>query len=140
MVQHMSIEHNLEKLERLASKIWRSHAKVDPLVHLSFNEYDYLKTIQSWGKPIRLTDLAMQLEVSKPSATNMIQRLEKKGLVARIPCAEDARSKRVVLTEKALIPLSQELEIYGILAQRLSLSLKSFEYEQLKALLEKALR
>ncbi|CAH0526766.1 MarR family winged helix-turn-helix transcriptional regulator [Vibrio hippocampi] len=135
----MSIEANLEKLERLASKIWRTHAKEDPLAHLNFNEYDYLKAVQSWGEPIRLTDLAAQLNVSKPSATTMVQRLERKGLVARIPCVEDARSKRVILTDKALTSLSSETEIYGLLAKRLSHSLDSDEYAQLQQLLEKAL-
>ncbi|USD59916.1 MarR family transcriptional regulator [Vibrio sp. SCSIO 43140] len=136
----MSIEVNLEKMERLTAKVWRSYCKEDPLSHLSFNEYDYLKTVQASLEPIRLTDLAKELEVSKPSATNMVKRLEKKGLVERLPCPEDARAKRVILTEKARIPLASETEIYGAVAEKLKVNLSQSEFASLNQLLTKALR
>ncbi|GAL32829.1 transcriptional regulator MarR family [Vibrio maritimus] len=135
----MSIEVNLERMERLTAKVWRSYSKEDPLSHLSFNEYDYLKTVQASEEPIRLTDLARELEVSKPSATNMVKRLEKKGLVERLACPEDARAKRVVLTEKARIPLASELEIYSVVADRLKVNLTDGEFTSLNQLLTKAL-
>lgn len=136
----MSIEANLEKIERLTSKVWRSYSKEDPLGHLSFNEYDYLKAIQAARVPIRLTDLAKELEVTKPSATNMVKRLERKGLVLRVSCTEDARSKRVMLTEKARAPLESESEIYTIIAHKLKLHLSEQEFDALNTLLTKALR
>ncbi len=136
----MSIEVNLERMERLTAKVWRSYSKEDPLSHLSFNEYDYLKTVQASEEPIRLTDLARELEVSKPSATNMIKRLEKKGLVERLACPEDARAKRVVLTEKARIPLASELEIYSVVADKLKVNLTGSEFTSLNQLLTKALK
>ncbi|WP_394150798.1 MarR family winged helix-turn-helix transcriptional regulator [Vibrio maritimus] len=136
----MSIEVNLEKMERLTAKVWRSYCKEDPLSHLSFNEYDYLKTVQGSLEPIRLTDLAKELEVSKPSATNMVKRLEKKGLVERLPCPDDARAKRVILTEKARIPLASETEIYGAVAEKLKVNLSQSEFASLNQLLTKALR
>ncbi|MCL9773338.1 MarR family winged helix-turn-helix transcriptional regulator [Vibrio methylphosphonaticus] len=135
----MSIEESIEKLERLTSRVWRSNSKEDPLGHLSFNEYDYLKAIQSSAEPIRLTDLANELEVSKPSATNMVKRLERKGLVERIACLEDARSKRVRLTEKSRVPLSGEAHIYAIVATKLRAKLDESESAQLNQLLRKAL-
>lgn len=136
----MSIEANLEKIERLTSKVWRSYSKEDPLGHLSFNEYDYLKAIQAARVPIRLTDLAKELEVTKPSATNMMKRLERKGLVLRVSCSEDARSKRVMLTEKARTSLESESEIYTIIAQKLKVHLSEQEFDALNMLLTKALR
>ncbi|MGR5176688.1 MarR family winged helix-turn-helix transcriptional regulator [Vibrio parahaemolyticus] len=136
----MSIEANLEKIERLTSKVWRSYSKEDPLGHLSFNEYDYLKAIQAARVPIRLTDLAKELEVTKPSATNMVKRLERKGLVLRVSCSEDARSKRVMLTEKARTSLESESEIYTIIAQKLKVHLSEQEFDAMNTLLTKALR
>ncbi|MBY6197191.1 MarR family winged helix-turn-helix transcriptional regulator [Vibrio hangzhouensis] len=136
----MSIEANLEKIERLTSKVWRSYSKEDPLGHLSFNEYDYLKAIQAAREPIRLTDLAKELDVTKPSATNMVKRLERKGLVLRVSCSEDARSKRVMLTESSRAPLESESEIYTIIAQKLKTHLSEQECEALDTLLTKALR
>ncbi|MBW3694211.1 MarR family transcriptional regulator [Vibrio sp. T187] len=131
---------NLEKIERFASKIWRVHSKEDPIGQLSFNEYDYLKVIQSAPEPIRLTDLAKEMEVTKPSATNMVQRLERKGLVERKACVEDARAKRVALTEKAELGLEEESRVYGIMAQGIEKRLSKDEVQQLNLLLNKALK
>ena len=63
------LDQNLEKIERFASKIWRTQVNEDPICQLSFNEYDYLKVIQASLEPIRLTDLAIEMQVTKPSAT-----------------------------------------------------------------------
>ncbi|MGF1754545.1 MarR family transcriptional regulator [Vibrio makurazakiensis] len=131
---------NLEQIERFAAKIWRVHSKEDPIAQLSFNEYDYLKVIQSASEPIRLTDLAQEMEVTKPSVTNMVQRLERKGLVQRKACVEDARSKRVALTPKAVSGLEDESRVYGIMAQGLEKKLSKEEAVQLSLLLNKALK
>lgn len=136
----MSLEQSLELTERFAAKIWRKYAKEDPIAQLSFNEYDYLKVVQTAREPIRLTDLAAELEVTKPSATNMVKRLERKGLVARVPCPTDARSKRVVLTALALESLSNEAQVYSVWAKRVSERLNHAEARQLEQLLMKAMR
>jgi len=130
---------NLEKIERFAAKVWRIHSKEDPINQLSFNEYDYLKVIQLASEPLRLTDLAVEMEVTKPSATNMVQRLERKGLVQRKACTEDSRAKRIELTEKATIGLQEESHVYGIMSKGLEKKLSREELEQLNLLLTKAL-
>jgi DNA-binding MarR family transcriptional regulator len=107
---------------------------------LSFNEYDYLKVIQSSPEPIRLTDLAIEMQVTKPSATTMVQRLERKGLVERKASLEDARSKLVVLTSKAEVGLEEESKIYQVMAQILESRLSEQESQQLNLLLNKALK
>ncbi|MGF1697650.1 MarR family transcriptional regulator [Vibrio kyushuensis] len=134
------LSDNLEKIERFASKIWRVQSKADPIGQLSFNEYDYLKVIQSSKEAIRLTDLASEMQVSKPSATNMVKRLERKDLVQRLSCPEDARSKRVILTEKAIVGLEDESRVYEVMAQKLELNLSNEQVEQLNSLLKKALK
>jgi len=57
----------------------------------------------------------------------MVARLEKKGLVRGVACQEDARAKRVMLTEKVVKDMS------------LDQSLSQQEAEQLVQLLNKAL-
>ncbi len=136
----MSIESNLEKIERLTAKVWRASKSDDPLAHLSFNEYDYLKSIQVSGKSIRLTDLALEMNVSKPSASNMIKRLERKELVEVLNCPEDARVKRVRLTSKAEQSLLSEIDIYTAIAAKLCSNLNTHDAKQLDALLTKAFR
>lgn len=134
------LNQNLEKIERFASKIWRTQVNEDPICQLSFNEYDYLKVIQSSPEPIRLTDLAIEMQVTKPSATTMVQRLERKGLVERKASLEDARSKLVVLTSKAEVGLEEESKIYQVMAQILESRLSEQESQQLNRLLNKALK
>ncbi len=134
------LNQNLEKIERFASKIWRTQVNEDPICQLSFNEYDYLKVIQASPEPIRLTDLAIEMQVTKPSATTMVQRLERKGLVERKASLEDARSKLVVLTSKAEVGLEEESKIYQVMAQILESRLSEQESHQLNLLLNKALK
>ncbi|MGO2319928.1 MAG: MarR family winged helix-turn-helix transcriptional regulator [Vibrio toranzoniae] len=134
------LNRNLEKIERFASKIWRTQANEDPICQLSYNEYDYLKVIQTSPEPIRLTDLATEMQVTKPSATTMVQRLERKGLVKRKASLEDARSKLVVLTNKAELSLEEESKIYQVMAQILESRLSEQESKQLNLLLDKALK
>ena len=134
------LSDNLEKIERFASKIWRTQINEDSICQLSFNEYDYLKVIQASLDPIRLTDLAIEMQVTKPSATTMVQRLERKGLVERKASLEDARSKLVVLTSKAEVGLEEESKIYQVMAQILGSRLSEQESQQLNLLLNKALK
>ena len=134
------LDQNLEKIERFASKIWRTQVNEDPICQLSFNEYDYLKVIQASPEPIRLTDLAIEMQVTKPSATTMVQRLERKGLVERQASLEDARSKLVILTKKAEIGLQEESKIYQVMAQTLESRLSEQESQLLNQLLDKALK
>ena len=134
------LDQNLEKIERFASRIWRTQVNEDPICQLSFNEYDYLKVIQASLEPIRLTDLAIEMLVTKPSATTMVQRLERKGLVERKASLEDARSKLVILTQKAEVGLEEESKIYQVMAQVLESRLSEQESHQLNLLLNKALK
>ena len=134
------LNQNLEKIERFASKVWRTQVNEDPICQLSFNEYDYLKVIQASPEPIRLTDLAVEMQVTKPSATTMVQRLERKGLVERKASLEDARSKLVVLTHKAELGLEEESKVYQVMAQILESRLSEQESTQLNQLLDKALK
>ncbi|ENM5778438.1 MarR family transcriptional regulator [Vibrio mimicus] len=134
------LEINLEKMERFAAKVWRKYGKEDPLAQLSFNEYDYLKVIQSSPQAIRLTDLALALEVSKPSASNMLKKLERRGLVKRVQCEEDARSRLFELTEQAELYLASEARVYQILEQQVAQHLSPEEALMLDMLLGKALR
>ncbi|EJG1632927.1 MarR family winged helix-turn-helix transcriptional regulator [Vibrio parahaemolyticus] len=135
----MALEESLIDLERFCAKAWRVYAKEDPLSHLSFNEFDYLRVIQVFPEGVRITDLADELQVTKPSASNMVMRLEKKGLVKRIACNEDARAKRVLLTEDVAEKMSLEQIVYKDISDQMMLKLDEQEAKQLQSLLNKAL-
>lgn len=52
--------------------------------------------------PMRLSELAEREQISKPTVTRLVDRLEEKGLVGRIPDDTDARSQTVSLTPAGL--------------------------------------
>lgn len=135
----MSLEKSLIELERFCAKAWRIHAKEDPLARLSFNEYDYLRVIEAYPQGVRITDLAEEMKVTKPSASTMVVRLQKKGLVKRIDCVEDARAKRVVLTDKVIEEISMEQKVYQKIASAMTAKLSDDESKQLVQLLTKSL-
>lgn len=136
----MTLETNLIELERFCAKAWRVYAKEDPLSSLSFNEFDYLRVIQDYPQGIRITDLAEEMKVTKPSASNMVARLKKKGLVQRVACYEDGRSKRVMLTAQVIQDLSLEQVVYKSIADTMKQKLSCEEANQLAYLLEKSLK
>lgn len=135
----MSLEKSLIELERFCAKAWRIYAKEDPLARLSFNEYDYLRVIEAYPQGVRITDLAEEMKVTKPSASTMVVRLQKKGLVKRIDCVEDARAKRVVLTDKVIEEISTEQKVYQKIASAMTAKLSDDESKQLVQLLTKSL-
>jgi len=59
----------------------------------------YLLNRVSRGGPARLTVLATKEGVSQPSMTQLIQRLERQGLVARLADPDDGRVALVAMTE-----------------------------------------
>lgn len=134
------LKNSLIELERYMYKAWRGYAKDDPFSSLSYNEFDYLKTVQYAGKPIRITDLAKEMNVTKPSASTMVVRLEKKGLLRRIACPDDARAKLVWLTEKAVQDLEVDDQIFSEISGKLEGRLSSEEAEQLTDIITKMLK
>ncbi len=57
-------------------------------------------------------DIEEQFSIRRSTATVILQRMEKNGLIMRQPVAHDARLKKLVLTEKAIKVQEQiELEI-----------------------------
>ena len=55
-------------------------------------------------------DIEKELDISNPTVTGILNRLEVKGLITRVPCRHDARAKNIEVTEKAL-ELDKQLRI-----------------------------
>lgn len=53
-------------------------------------------------------DLEKILDISNPTVTGILNRLEVKGLIRRVPCIHDARIKYIEVTKKA-IELDKEI-------------------------------
>lgn len=57
--------------------------------------------------PIRLTTLATKEGVSQPSMTQLVQRLERAGLVTRLPDPDDGRACLIAITDQGQTVLDE---------------------------------
>lgn len=68
---------------------------------IDLSTYDTLLHVYEAGpEGIRMTDLSDRLVVSKSGLTTMVDRLEERGLLRRIPDPADRRAIRVAITDE----------------------------------------
>ncbi|MCK0115835.1 MarR family transcriptional regulator [Isoptericola sp. S6320L] len=92
---------------------WRLHietfeivrARIEARLHddsgLSGGDYRVLLALsEADGRAMRSSELAAHIEWERSRLSGHLGRMERRGLVRREPCAEDARGSRVVLTEE----------------------------------------
>lgn len=118
----------LQKIHRLTSKAWAEQAKATGLTQ---SEFDYLSAVQEQADLQRfedhhgqhLQDIVVALGVSKASASTMISKLEKQGLVERMQCLRDARAQHIILTAQGQMLLAQGNKIYDAVAKKIAVGL-----------------
>ena len=92
------------------------------------------------GERLTQRDLERILDISNPTLTGILNRLESKGLIVRVPCKHDARSKYIEVTDKAS-GLDKEIrKAFEESEKELLGSLSDEEITQLHEYLEKILR
>lgn len=70
---------------------------------LGASEFAVLVTLsEAEGRALRLRDLCQQLEWDRSRASHQITRMERRGLVTKQKCPEDARGVLVVLTDDGM--------------------------------------
>lgn len=93
----------------ILGRTYRLSSLVRPGIEATFagfgldrGEFDVISTLRRSGPPYRLapTDLYRSLMISSGGLTHRLSRLEKAGLVARVPSKADGRSMLVELTEE----------------------------------------
>lgn len=85
-------------------------------------------------------DLERILDISNPTVTGILNRLEAKNLIKRVPCKHDARIKYIEVTKKA-IELDKEIrKAFEEAEQQLVSSLTSKEIDLFNEYLIKILR
>lgn len=93
--------------------IWREYietseivrARIEAQLHhdsqLSNGDYKVLLALsEAEGKALRASELAAQIEWERSRLSGQLGRMEKRGLIRREPCEEDARGSDVSLTDE----------------------------------------
>lgn len=67
----------------------------------------------------KISELARQLDLGKPAATTLVERMEKAGLIHRRPDKDDARASLLDLTQNGRGALAEVKRMISALDQRL---------------------
>lgn len=101
-----------EKQKSIAFTLRVIHNRIKAVVHKSFPRDDNAPQSQLQGgimgylfhhseEPVYQRDLEKEFRISRATATNTLQVMEKNGLIVRKSQDKDARLKRIVMTEPA---------------------------------------
>lgn len=137
----MTLAKTLEDLHRLINRQW---ALDSARLGISHSEFEYLRAIKAHESDRtcqdehgqHLQDVVAAMGIRKASASAMVAKLEKRGLVARIPCRYDARAQHILLTEEGREALGSGEEIYEAAAKTLRSQTGSQGFSMLAAVLE----
>ncbi|MCU6618936.1 MarR family transcriptional regulator [Achromobacter sp. 77] len=104
-------------------------------------EFDVIATLRRSGNPYAMTptDLHEGLMLSSGAMTSRLDRLERKGLIERVPSPNDRRSTLVRLTPAGLALIDKLLPLHVANEQQALASLTQKEQAQLDGLLAKLL-
>lgn len=100
-------------LTRSEDRAWRGYRRMRALLDLRVNrdlgqdtglseaDYDVLSNVsESPDRALRVSELAARMLWTSTRVSHHVRRMERRGLVARSDCADDARGAVVVLTEE----------------------------------------
>lgn len=88
---------------------------------------------------VRQIDIENKFAMTNPTVTGLVQKLEAKDLVKRMPHPDDKRSKVLALTDRAMAMKEELLALADNLEQQMTRNLNDDEREQLASLLLKML-
>lgn len=88
---------------------------------------------------VRQADIEAKFSMTNPTVTGLVQKLEEKNLVERVPHPEDKRSKVLKLTPDAIGMKEELLTLADNLEKQITSNLSQEEYDQLSSLLTKML-
>lgn len=78
---------------------------------LTWPQYEVIQTLARESAPPMLSELADRVKCVRSNMTALVDRLERRGFVRRVPHPEDRRSIRVELTDKGTDACANALQI-----------------------------
>ncbi len=96
-------------------------------------------TAQKENKRLISTQLATKLRITRSAVSQIVNRLEKNGIVKRVPDAVDRKIAYIEITEETLAAYKEDMENYGAFIGGLVKKFGEEKFDQLCALLEELL-
>jgi DNA-binding MarR family transcriptional regulator len=131
----------IARLGRAARYVDHGHEKFFSQHDLTRADWDVLAGLRRVGPPYRLspTELYRGLMRASGTITHRLQRLEKAGLIERVPDPDDGRGILVQLTKSGVKLVDKLAALHLENERRMLAGLSDREREQLARLLEKLL-
>lgn len=136
-----------QKDRRLAFKLRVLHNQIKCIIHRSAPHFEKAPQSQLQGgilgylyhhqdQPVYQRDIEKEFRISRATATNTLQVMEKNGLIVRKAVDRDARLKRIQMTEEAMQGHKKIEEHMDMLDRRMTEGLSDGEVEELHRLLD----
>lgn len=135
----ISLERVVELTSALMAEMETKAFQDERFAELSMRQMYYLNTILRMEQPT-FSDLARELNVTKPSVTVIVGTLIKRGYVQKVQDAEDRRTYHILSTAKGKEFSQLHEATHKRLADFLAAQLNQSEVEQLASLMGKALQ
>jgi len=106
---------------------------------LSGAQWGFLWTLhnaQQAGESVRLTDLSNKMIIRPPSATVLVDRLVRLGLVERIRQGRDQRSTHILLTPQGRLLVAKVKDAHTAQMQRVFSGLPSADIDHLRRIMD----
>lgn len=106
-------------LDDRQQRAWRGYLAMQARLHaqlnrrlqadsgLSLSDFDVLVALSERDGPLRVQELADQLQWEKSRLSHQLSRMERRGLVERQDCPDDARGALVVLGAAGRVAIEQ---------------------------------
>jgi len=129
------------RIVRLASLFQQAYAGTFEPLGLNEGDYGVLAPLRRAGAPHELTptELAKHRMMTSGGMTAALDRLERKGLVLRVPNPDDRRGSLVRLTDAGRDVIDEAMTQHVLTEKRLVSGLDEDERDQLRDLLRKVL-
>ncbi|MCO5381827.1 MAG: MarR family transcriptional regulator [Methanosarcina barkeri] len=132
----MEISRLLEKMDRYYQKSLKEYEFSDEYSDITSNIFLYLRKINFLGNPT-ISELAKAMEVSKPSASNMVSKMAEKGLLKTKASPKDGRVCLLELTDKGKKVVEIETWADMMFFEKIREILDEEEFEVLERIFEK---
>jgi DNA-binding MarR family transcriptional regulator len=131
-----------EIIERLSQSMQEHEDAVTQesvFANLTLTQIHYLDAIRHLEMAPTISELAEFLKVTKPTATNALERLEQEGYLRKVPSSEDRRVWYVHLSTKGLKISELHDQIHQGYAKLFEKALSKNELDQIVKLLNKVI-
>jgi DNA-binding MarR family transcriptional regulator len=135
----LEVEGIVDRMNGLTRRIRRSLNTVIAEHDLTYEEWDVLGALRQSGPPFRRSAglLAKRTDLSSGAMTNRLDRLEKAGLVRRLPDPDDRRGVLIELTAEGEKKWVATAEVQAGYENLIGAALNKSEVEQLNSLLRR---